>query len=248
MKKYGTLLVDDEHSSLKALENKIITNCPNLEIEHTFQNPKKAIEYIKMNPPELLFLDIQMPGLNGFQVLEKVGKIPSQVIFCTAFSEYALQALKKSAVDYILKPVDTDELVEAVQKAIHKIEKNNEHSPKQMLKLLHQILDKDQKISVSTQKGTYFVSLSEIIRLEGYDGYTKIHLQDQTILVSSYSLGKFINKLNRYFFRCNKSHIVNLKFVRAFENDGYLLLSDSYRVPISRNYKQSLIEIFGSSK
>lgn len=246
MKKYNTILVDDEFSALKTLEGKIEKFCPNLTITHTFQNSKKAIEAIKNTPPDILFLDVQMPLFDGFEVLEEIGEVASQIIFCTAFSEYALQALKKSAIDYILKPVDTNELVEAVQKAIHKIEKNNEHSPKQMLKLLHQILDKDQKISVSTQKGTYFVSLSEIIRLEGYDGYTKIYLQDQTMLISSYNLGKFKDKLNNYFFRCSKSHIVNLKFVRAFESDGYLLLSNHYRVPISRNHKQSLIEIFGS--
>lgn len=244
MKKYSTVLVDDEYSSLKALENKVRKYCRDLEVVHSFQNPKEAISYIKSTPPNILFLDVQMPLFNGFDVLKEVGKIPSQVIFCTAFGEYALQALKKSAVDYILKPVDTNELTEAVQKAIDKIKQLDKNSPKQMLKLLRKILDKDQKIYISTQSGTYFVALSEIMHVEGYEGYTKIHLQDKTVLISSYSIGKIQEKLNDSFFKCHKSHIVNLSFVRAFENEGYIILQKDYKVPISRFYKQSFMEMF----
>ncbi len=244
MKKYTALLVDDEYSSLKALENKVIKYCPNLEIIGSLQNPQEAIEYLKKTPPEILFLDVRMPFFNGFEVLEEVGEIPSQIIFCTSFSEYALQALKKSAVDYILKPVDTNELIEAVQKAVNKIKETAKDSPNQMLELLHKILDKDQKISISTQKETHFIPLSKIMHFEGYEGYTKIHLEDKTVLISSYSLGKFKSKLNGYFFKCHKSHIVNLNFITAFENEGYIILNKDYRVPISKSYRQSLIEMF----
>ncbi len=244
MRKYTTLLVDDEYSVLKILEKKIMNYCPNLEIVGTFQDSMEAIEKIKSTMPDILFLDIQMPFYDGFQVLEEVGKITSQVIFCTAFSEYALQAIKKSALDYILKPVDTDELVKAVKKAIDKIKENEKNNPQQMLKLLHKVLREEQKISISTQKGIHFVALSDIIHLEGYEGYTKIHLQNKNILISSYSLGKFKDKLNDSFFKCHKSHIINLSFVTAFENEGYIILNKDHRVPISRSYKKSFMEMF----
>lgn len=244
MKTYNVILVDDEHSALQNLKKKIEKVCPQLLVTHTFQNPKEALKEINLNTPDVLFLDIQMPGLNGFELLNGIHELKAQVIFSTAYGEYALDAIKKNAVDYILKPVDNEELKAAVDKAIINIEKENADQNANLVELLNKIIDRDHKLKVPTQKGISFIPQEEVIHLEGYDGYTKIHLVDGKTLTSSYSLGKFSDYLEDYFFKCHKSHIVNIKAVRAFENEGYVVLGDDYRVPITKTYKQAFLELF----
>ncbi|EAS19801.1 response regulator, LytR/AlgR family [Flavobacteria bacterium BBFL7] len=244
MKIYKAILVDDEQSALKNLEKKIEKVNQNVRVEASFQDSKKALEYINTHQTDILFLDIQMPGLNGFELLNSIKELKSQVIFSTAYGEYALEAIKKNAVDYILKPVDNTELKEALDKAILNIEKENEDQNANLVELLNKIIDRDHKLKVPTQKGISFIPQEEVIHLEGYDGYTKIHLVDGKTLTSSYSLGKFSDYLDDYFFKCHKSHIVNIKAVRAFENEGYVVLGNDYRVPITKTYKQAFLELF----
>ncbi|MBF4986641.1 LytTR family transcriptional regulator, partial [Nonlabens mediterrranea] len=140
--------------------------------------------------------------------------------------------------------VDNTELKEALDKAILNIEKENEDQNANLVELLNKIIDRDHKLKVPTQKGISFIPQEEVIHLEGYDGYTKIHLVDGKTLTSSYSLGKFSDYLDDYFFKCHKSHIVNIKAVRAFENEGYVVLGNDYRVPITKTYKQAFLELF----
>lgn len=244
MKTYKAILVDDEHSALQNLKKKIEKVCPNVYVIATFQDSKMALDYINSHATDILFLDIQMPGLNGFELLNSIDELKSQVIFSTAYGEYALEAIKKNAVDYILKPVDNTELKEALEKAIFNIEKENADQNANLVELLNKIIDRDHKLKVPTQKGISFIPQEEIIHLEGYDGYTKIHLADGKTLTSSYSLGKFNDYLDDYFFKCHKSHIVNIKAVRAFENEGYVVIGDDYRVPITKTYKQAFLELF----
>lgn len=245
MKDIMAILVDDEFSALKGLQQKMEKLFPEISILATFQKPEEAISFIKANPPQLLFVDIQMPRINGFELLSALDGLDFQVIFVTAYSEYALAALKKSAVGYVLKPVDDEELKEAVTKAIATIEQKKQlESNNKLIEILAETISNKNKIIVPTTKGLSFIPQEEVLHLEGYEGYTKFHLSNDTELLSSYNLGKFEPSLGRVFFKCHKSHIVNLEKVRSFENEGYLVLENGNRIPISKTNKKAFLKMF----
>ena len=238
------ILIDDEISNLKGLEQKLGKLFPDIVIENTFQKPEEAIKVLQKQQPDVVFLDIEMPRINGFDLLAQLEIVDFQVIFVTAYSEYAIEAFKQNAVDYVLKPIDDAELINAVNKALHIIKTKSElESNHKLVNLLTSTISSN-KIIVPTQKGMSFIPQEEVLHLEGYEGYTKIHLIDGKTIMSSYNLGKFEKLLNATFFKCHKSHVVNLEKVRHFENEGYLVLEDNQRVPISRTNKKAFLEQF----
>ena len=238
------ILIDDEISNLKGLEQKLGKLFPDIVIENTFQKPEEAIKVLQKQQPDVVFLDIEMPRINGFDLLAQLETVDFQVIFVTAYSEYAIEAFKQNAVDYVLKPIDDAELINAVNKALHIIKTKSElESNHKLVNLLTSTISSN-KIIVPTQKGMSFIPQEEVLHLEGYEGYTKIHLIDGKTIMSSYNLGKFEKLLNATFFKCHKSHVVNLEKVRHFENEGYLVLEDNQRVPISRTNKKAFLEQF----
>ncbi|MBQ0787485.1 MAG: response regulator transcription factor [Oceanihabitans sp.] len=245
MSNITAILVDDEVSNLKGLQRKIEKLFPNIHIAGAFQKPEDAIEAIQQQEPNILFLDIEMPRISGFELLAKLKQVHFQVIFVTAYNEYALEAFKKNAIDYVLKPIDNTDLVEAVNKALDivQLKKESENNSK-LVTLLEENISKNNKIIVPTQKGVSFIPQDEVLHLEGYEGYTKIHLINNTTIISSYNLGKFEKLLNSKFFKCHKSHIINLDKVRHFENEGYVVLDNEYRVPISKTNKKAFLSLF----
>ncbi|WP_195806628.1 LytR/AlgR family response regulator transcription factor [Winogradskyella helgolandensis] len=239
------VIVDDEISNIKGLHKKIKNLFPDIHVVGSYQKPELAIAAIKELKPQLVFLDIQMPRINGFELLEAVEVIDFQVIFVTAYSEYAIQAFKQNAIDYILKPIDDIELKFAVEKAIKSVEaQDNVELNSKLLKLISTTVTDNNKLIVPTVKGLSFIPQDEVLHIEGYEGYTKIHLEDNSTLMSSYNLGKFEKVVSSNFFKCHKSHIVNLNKVRHFENEGYLVLENKQRIPISRANKKAFLELF----
>ncbi|WP_217363306.1 MULTISPECIES: LytR/AlgR family response regulator transcription factor [Winogradskyella] len=239
------IIVDDEISNIKGLQKKLKNLFPNITIVGSYQKPEAAIVAIKELKPQLVFLDIQMPRINGFELLKAVDVIDFQVIFVTAYSEYAIQAFKQNAIDYILKPIDNIELKLAVEKAIKSVEaQENVELNSKLLKLISTTVTENNKLIVPTVKGLSFIPQDEVLHIEGYEGYTKIHLEDNSTLMSSYNLGKFEKVVSSNFFKCHKSHIVNLNKVRHFENEGYLVLENKQRIPISRANKKAFLELF----
>lgn len=239
------ILIDDEISNLKGLEQKLNKLFPNVKIQNTFQKPEDAISTLQTTQPDLVFLDIEMPRINGFQLLSQLQSISFQVIFVTAYSEYAIEAFKQNAVDYVLKPIDDKDLIVAVDKAIVAIKtKTDLENNHKLVQLLSSTISNNNKIIVPTQKGMSFIPQEEVLHLEGYDGYTKIHLTNSTTIISSYNIGKFEKLLNQVFFKCHKSHIINLEKVRHFENEGYLVLEGNQRVPISRTNRKAFLNLF----
>lgn len=237
------ILIDDEEKALKSLASKLNLFFPNIELVFLEQNPQNAVEIVNNNPPDILFLDVEMPVLSGFDVLAKLNKPNFEIIFITAYSEYAIEAFQHSAIGYVLKPIDNDDLKLAVNNALKNISAKNS-----ILKntTLLELLTKNstaKKISIPTSKGFSFVSLNTILYFEGYNGYTKIHLINHTEIVSSYNIGKFEKMLNTSFFKCHKSYIINLEKVTAFENEGYVVLENTSRVPISRTKRKELIAL-----
>ena len=237
------ILIDDEPKALKILQKKIENSFPELNILKTFTNPEKAIEGINSLKPDLIFLDIAMPKLSGFDVLSKFEHPDFEIIFVTAYDNYAIEAIKHAAIGYIVKPIDMEDLRKAVEKAKENIQlkvayKNN----KALLDLLTQ---KNQKnISIPTQDGFIFVKTDNIIRLEGLDGYTKIVCVDDKEYISSYNLGKFSEMLkSNCFFQSHRSHFINMKYVTGYINEGYVELNHSITVPLSKTKKKEFMEI-----
>lgn len=244
MTNINCILVDDEIASLKNLERKINQFFPNLTILEKFQKPEDAILYLNTNEVCLVFLDIQMPRINGFEVLTTVTNVDFKVIFVTAYNEYALEALKKSAIDYILKPIDDDDLKVAIQKTIKLIDEENESTHnKELLELLQESISNQKKLLVPNEKGFSVIDQNDILYLEGYDGYTKINIDPERQIISSYGLGKYEQKLNANFFKTHKSYIVNLNKIIEFEKEGYVVLSNNVRIPISKKSKNELLDL-----
>ncbi len=205
--------------------------------------PAKAISFLQEYKPDLVFLDIIMPSLTGFDLLNQYDEIPFDVIFTTAHDEYAIQAIRFSAVDYLLKPIDADELKEAVKRVIKK--KQSGHSGKQILaNLVHNLRAKEEedlRLTVPTSSGVVFFKMNEIIRLEGEGNYSRIILTGNRQFVSAKTLKDFSELLpGDVFVRIHKSYIVNKNFIINFLKKGVVVLSDNSKFPVSRRKKSEV--------
>jgi two-component system LytT family response regulator len=238
------ILVDDEEKALKSLQLKIKRFFPNIEIVSATQNPIEAIELIHKHKPNLLFLDIEMPQLNGFDVLQKFEKPDFEIIFVTAYNDYAIEAIQCCAIGYVVKPIDNNDLNTAIENAIKNIQLKNALSKNStLIENLKSSQTDNCKIIIPSQKGLDFIKLNDIIRCEGESGYTNIILNNNKNILSSYSIGKFTKMLaNKHFFQVHRSHLVNLKFVSGYLNEGYITMENGDNLPISKNKRQEFIE------
>jgi len=242
--KLKAILVDDEHKALKSLEIKIKKLFPKIKIIEMIQNPTDAIQSFEKNQPDLVFLDIQMPRLSGFDLLKKIENPNFEIIFVTAFSEFAIKAIQNCAIGYVVKPIDEEELQTAITNAIKSIKlKNALAKNSTLVENLKMGQFIDTKIIIPFQKGLDFVKICDILRCEGEGGYTKIVLINSKVILSSYSIGKFVQMLsNKNFFLIHRSHLVNLKYVSGYLNEGYITMENGDNLPISKTNRQNFIE------
>ena len=235
------IIIDDEQSARITLEAMIQKFCPGVEVCGMAGNLEEGIRLIERLQPDLIFLDIQMPGGNGFQLLEKLnGQFPA-IIFTTAYDQYALKALKLGALDYLLKPIDLLELQEAIEKVAPKSLENEEADS-----FTNWDGQPQGKLVVSTLEGYYILKFPDIVRLEADRNYTNIHVLDGQKLVSSRTLGFFEERLPKgMFFRTHKSHIVNLNEIHLVSRGpaGTLQTSDGAEIQISKNKKSLLMKL-----
>ncbi len=243
------LLVDDEEKALKSLQLKIHRFFPEITISASTQQPMEAIELIKSEKPDLVFLDIEMPELNGFDVLQKFDAPDFEIIFVTAYNDYAIEAIQCCAIGYIVKPIDNEDLKNAIENAIKNIQlKNALKKNSTLIENLKNSQSNNCKIIIPSQKGLDFIKLIDIIRCEGESGYTKIILRNGKEILSSYSIGKFVKMLsNKSFYQVHRSHLVNLQFVSGFLNEGYITLENGDYLPISKNKRQEFIELISNT-
>lgn len=244
MNKIKTILIDDEPKALAILKNKIERLCPNLDIIAQTQEPKQGIQLIKTLEPQLIFLDIAMPELNGFDVLKQFKEPSFEIIFATAFDDYAIEAIKHCAIGYLVKPIDNDDLVTAVENAQKNI---NEKTALEKNKLLIENLGvqsfQQKKLVIPSTEGLEFVKIDTIVHCEGIDGYTKIYFDNNKPILSSQSIGHFKKLLNQKgFYLVHKSHLINMDYIEKYLNEGYILLSGNHKIPVSRNRRQEFLE------
>ncbi|MBK9982018.1 MAG: response regulator transcription factor [Saprospiraceae bacterium] len=239
------LLIDDEQRATDALRLMIIKTIPEITDVMVCNDARQAAEKIHQFQPGLVFLDIQMPHLNGFELLEKIPNKNFKIIFTTAYNEYAIQAIRYSAFDYLLKPVDMEEL----QAAVHRFIEGHEDY-KQQYDLLKNIMHnmsapsaEDFRLALPTKEGVHFLLPHEIIRCEALGNYTKFFVTTGKSYLISRTLGEYDTLLTpQNFIRTHKSHLVNKKFIAFIDHDGFAVLKDNTKVEVSRRRKEEVME------
>lgn len=237
------LVIDDEPSATNTMKLMLQRYSPEISLLQTTTDIPNALSLISTFKPNLLFLDIQMPGTNGFDLLKQIPLIDFDVIFTTAHDKYAIQAIRFSALDYLLKPIDPDELQAAIQKFIlkHQLNYNNKHLYNNFLHNI-QSTKKEFKLAISTTEGTYFLSPYDIIRLEGEGNYTNFFFINRRPLLTSKTLKEYEEILCEHgFIRIHKSHMVNCSHVVSYKNEGELIMKDNSVVEISRRRKEEVL-------
>lgn len=245
-----SLIIDDEQNNIDNLSILLKEYCPDITISATALNAMKGEKMITLHHPEIIFLDIQMPGKNGFDLLRSLSTHNFEVIFITAYDQYGIEAVKFSAVDYLLKPINTDELILAVQKATSRIfNKQRNLKLENLFNILQKEHKQDHRIAISTLKETRFILTETIVRCESSNNYTRFHLENGEKLLVSKPIYEYEEILNDYgFIRCHQSHLVNKKFIRSVikEDGGYLLLEDATKLPISKNKKEFIKQVLNT--
>jgi two-component system LytT family response regulator len=241
----NALLIDDERKALAILKNKLERLCPNVNIVAETQDPKEAIVLIEELKPDLIFLDVAMPELSGFDVLSQIENPNFEIIFATAFDNYAIEAIKHCAIGYLVKPVDNNDLVEVVNKAIQNIEEKNAlEKNKLLIENLGIQTFQNKKIVIPCNEGLEFVQIADIIHFQGDNGYTNIHFTNRNPILSSHSIGYFCKLLeNQSFYLIHKSHFINLIHIEKYLNEGFVILTNNHKLPISRNRRQDFLNI-----
>ena len=240
------LIVDDEPAASNILKMLIEKHVPVTKDIRTCNSPEEALRIIQEWQPGLLMLDIEMPNMNGFDLLNRVGSSDFDVIFTTAYDKYAIKAIRFSALDYLLKPVDIAELQNAINKHIIKKFQPPQEQQKLVSNLINNLQQKDQtgfKLALSTTEGVFFFIPSEIIRLEGESNYTRFYFASQKPMLVSRTLKEYEEILAEHdFIRAHKSHLVNKKFVKHLDKEGLLWLTDGSHIIVSRRKKEEVLK------
>lgn len=242
------VIIDDEQKAIKSIELIVKEYCPNVSIMGNASSANEGIQLIAETKPDLVFLDVEMPQGNGFEMLNRIPERNFDVIFITAYNHYAMKAIKFSAVDYILKPIDIYEFISAVNKIEEKREKG--HSTTDFEVLLNNIkADKPTRLAVPITEGIEFVDPQNIIYINADRSYSEIFLSNAKKMVVSKSLMDFQELLSDHsFFRIHKSHLINLEHVKKFirTDGGYVEMSNGERVMISRRKKDEFIDVMNA--
>lgn len=240
------VIVDDEPKAIQGLTWELSNFSDDLEVVKTFTEEEKAIEYINANQLDCLFLDIEMPTMDGFQLLEKLNRRDFAVVITTAYNEYAIKALKNQAIDYLLKPIDSDDLEETLNriKAFHS-RANNSNKFEQILTSFTERFNR-RKITINTDGKLIFLDEAEILFVESDGNYSSIHTTNGKKIVVTKKL-KEVNTLlpEDHFFRIHNSYIINLNKIKEFlKADGYVILENNHKIPVSRQKKSDFLDKF----
>jgi two-component system LytT family response regulator len=245
----NAVIIDDEPKNVRVLKNMLTEFCPDVSLLGEANNSNEGKELIQQKKPELVFLDIEMPYGNGFDLLNALMPIDFEVIFVTAFDKYMLQALKYSALDYLLKPVNIEDLKVAVQHAEVRIKKN---SINQQLTVLLENLKKQEsglkKIAVPTAEGFDFILIEDIIRCEAQGPYTRIFIKGSKSTLVSKPLKEYEILLpDNIFLRIHNSHLVNLNFIKKYNRGrgGYIEMDDGTALEVATRRKDEFLSRFG---
>lgn len=240
----SVVIVDDEPNAIESLIWELNHFKGDLTVLAQFSNPEAAIAYLDDNSPDCLFLDIQMPTMDGFQFLQRLKKRDFAVVITTAYNEYAIKALKHEAIDYLLKPIDSDDLAETIRKIKkYKSKLVSEGNFELALEQFNKRFNK-KKITINTDGKLIFIDVDDILLVVGDGNYSTLELKNNQKLVVTKKL-KEVNKLlpEDYFFRIHNSYIVNLNHIKEYlKSDGYVVLTNNRKIPVARQRKTDFLE------
>jgi len=243
-------VIDDESMARETISEMIQLYCPDVEIVGEAEDVKTGLALIQSTRPDILLLDIQLTDGTGFDILKNLKRSNYKVIFITAYEDYALKAIKFSALDYVLKPVDPNDLISAIDKAKESVEdKVNSLKLHALLNNIDHLPNGTKKIVLKTANNVHLINLSDIIRCQSDKNYTHFHIKDHETVVVSKTLKEYEDILNDFkFFRVHQSHLINMAHVKRYEKSdgGYLVMSDKSIVPVSFRKKDELMKQFNS--
>jgi two-component system LytT family response regulator len=239
------ILIDDEVHCLDTLNILLTDYCPEVNVMEICPSPKKGLEAIEKLKPELVFLDIEMPSMNGFELLQQFKEIPFSVIFTTSYDQYAIKAIRFSALDYLLKPIDPKELVTAVRKIQMQNKPPSEEQFRMLMNHIHHKESSFSKIAIPIIEGFELVHVDNVLYCEADDNYTHLYIKNKKRITACRTLKEIEEQMLDFgfFIRVHHSYLVNLnevtKYVRG--EGGYLIMSDNSTVNVSRSRKEMLL-------
>ena len=246
VKTINAIIVDDEKSNIENLENLLKKNCPDVNVLATANSSQQAMEVIARYQPELVFLDIEMPRGNGFDLLENLPEINFEIVFVTAYNQYAIKAIRFYALDYLLKPINVDELKTAVSRAKSKLRERKENERIQLLKQYLREPEKPKKIALPMADEIQFIEIDQILYCIGENNYTQFYLVNKSRILVTKTIKEFEELLSTHgFVRVHRSYIINLRYVKAYvkKEGGYILMINDAQISISRNKKEEVLQL-----
>ena len=239
------IIIDDEPDCCESLSILLKKHCPEVNIAGIYYSAEKALPALTTQKPQLVFLDIEMPNMNGFELLEKLPSIDFELIFTTSYDQYAIKAIRFSALDYLLKPVDREELQKAVQKVERRLQKPLTQQLEILLQKIKQPATPIQRIALPTMEGLKLVPVDSIISCASEGNYTIFLLKGKQKIIVSRPLKEMEEMLEGYsFLRVHNSYLVNMNEIDRFirTDGGYLIMSDGSSVDVSRSKKELLLK------
>ncbi|MEH6514332.1 MAG: LytTR family DNA-binding domain-containing protein [Maribacter arcticus] len=239
------VIVDDEIKALQSLTWELTNFSDEINVIASFTNPHDALDYLEKNTPDCLFLDIEMPTMDGFQFIQKLTNKNFPVVITTAYNQYALKAIKNDALDYLLKPIDTDDLEDTIAKIKKFNNKNFSVEKLEMAMLNFNSRSIHKRITLNTDGKLIFLESDEILYAESDGNYSTIFLTDGQKIVLTKKL-KEVNELlpSDSFFRIHNSYIINLNKIKEFlKTDGYVVLKSNHKLPVSRQKKSDFLDL-----
>ena len=239
------IIIDDEPYCCEILAAMLESDCPEVEIKAICNNAKDALTAIRQQSPDLVFLDVEMPKMNGFEMLEQLPAINFHLIFTTSYDQYALKAIRFSAIDYLLKPIDREELKRAVEKVKDRFQIPVPQQLELLLQKFKQPSNPVNKIALPTMEGLQMIPIETIVSCESDDNYTNIKLKTGKKLLVTRSLKEIEESLEQHsFIRVHRSYLVNLNEIEKYikGEGGYLVMSDGTTIDVARNKKEVLLK------
>jgi two-component system LytT family response regulator len=242
------IIIDDEFNAIKNLKWEIENFCSDIEVCDTFTNPIEAISAINYLKPDCVFLDIEMPEMDGFQLLNQLSFRDFDLIITTAYDNYAIRAFREHAIDYLLKPVDSEDLLETISRVRQKQKENS--LGEEVKKIIEKFTSNSQpkRLALPVVGKTIFVDMEDIIYCKSDGNYTEIHLINDQKEMLSKKLKHVEAQTDSSFFRTHNSYLVNINYVKEFvKNEGlYLVLKNGQTIPVSRAKKTDLLKLLKS--
>ncbi|MFN8291438.1 MAG: LytTR family DNA-binding domain-containing protein [Chitinophagaceae bacterium] len=240
------ILIDDELSSLQNLRQKLVEFCPDVEVVAMAQTPEEAILLIRQHKPDVSFIDIEMPRMNGFRMLNELGDIDFDVIFTTAYNHYAVDAIRISAFDYLVKPIAIKDL----QMAVERLVKERQGKTREKLEVLRGSLagtkSQEEKIAIPTGEGLEFIPIKTIVHIESSSNYCKVFFTNGKSILVTRLLKDFEDMLTAYnFYRVHNSHLINLNYIKKYirGEGGQVVLENGAIVDVARRKKEEFLKL-----